>query len=280
MVTVQEPRGYDVGRVSLKGHLAEKQYARKNPQNNPNHLHIVYRKSNEKDINTWLEGKKNEPVTLIKARAIVLDFQLPMKISDVEYQGDFKKATFYYIADERIDFRELIKVYAKEFHVNIDMKQIGARQEASKIGGIGSCGKVLCCSTWRNHLPSVSMNTIQAQQLSSSMEKYTGQCGKLKCCLTYELENYLDAKQDFPKQLLELETKKGIAYPIKIDILKKTVWYSYKIGQMDSPVEITLDQVKDIIMRNKKGQPVESLENLNNETIVKTNNNEKGFSNY
>lgn len=261
MVTVQEPRGYDVGIVSLKGIIAEKQFQKKMAGSDVNQLSIIYRKATENDVKTWLEGKKNEKVTLIKSREIAMSLNLNMKISDVEYQGDNRKVTFYYIADERVDFRELIKLYIKEFKVKIEMKQIGARQEASKIGGIGSCGKELCCSTWRTRLPSVSATSIQTQQLSSGMEKYTGQCGKLKCCLMYELDTYLEAKEDFPKQLLELDTKKGIAYPHKIDILKKTVWYTYKTGNaIESITEISLDRVKEIIDINKHGEVVETLE--------------------
>ena len=261
MVTVQEPRGYDVGIVALKGIIAKKQFLKKMPDGDVNLLTIIYRKATENDVKTWLEGKKNEKTVLIKSREIALNMELNMKISDVEYQGDNRKITFFYIADERVDFRELIKAYIKEFHVKIEMKQIGARREASKIGGIGSCGKELCCSTWKTRLPSVSASAIQTQQLSSGMEKYTGQCGKLKCCLMYELDTYLEAKEEFPKQLLELDTKKGIAYPHKIDILKKTIWYVFKTAAAgESATEISLDRVKEIIAINKHGEAVETLE--------------------
>ena len=275
MVTVQEPRGYDVGIVALKGLIAEKQYIKKVPDGDVNQLTIIYRKATENDVKTWLDGKKNEKAVLIKSREIALSMNLNMKISDVEYQGDNRKITFYYIADERVDFRELIKEFIKEFHVKIEMKQIGARQEASKIGGIGSCGKELCCSTWKTRLPSVSASAIQVQQLSSGMEKYTGQCGKLKCCLMYELDTYLEAKEDFPKQLLELDTKKGIAYPHKIDILKKTVWYTFKTGAaIESVTEISLDRVKEIIDINKHGEAVDTLEKeIHQEKLVKKENN-------
>lgn len=260
MVTVQVPNGYDVGIVSLKGLIAEKQYKRKipNPDNTP--LGVIYRKSSENDIQTWLKAKALEKNALIKSRGMVISLGLEMKISDVEFQGDNKKVTFYYISDGRVDFRGLLKLLMRDFSVKIEMKQIGARQEASKIGGIGSCGKELCCSTWRNQLPSVKSSSIQTQQLSSGMEKYTGQCGKLKCCLMYELDTYLEAKADFPKELLELETKKGIAYPGKIDILKKSVWYSYaKVGQIESGVEVSLDRIKEVINQNKRGIKVEEL---------------------
>jgi cell fate regulator YaaT (PSP1 superfamily) len=261
MVTVQEPHGYDVGIVSLKGILAEKQYYRKGARPDMNMLGIIYRKAIGQDIKSWLDGKSLEKATLIKSRQLALDLNLlNMKISDVEYQGDKRKATFYYTSEERIDFREFIKVLAKEFSVRIEMKQIGLRQEAAKIGGIGSCGKELCCSTWRTELPSVPSRAIYSQQLASSIEKYTGQCGKLKCCLMYELDTYIEAQADFPKELLELEVKRGIAYPQKIDILKKTVWYAFDINSSEDQIEVSLERIKEIINLNKRGIKVDSLE--------------------
>jgi cell fate regulator YaaT (PSP1 superfamily) len=259
-ITVQVPAGYDVGVVSLKGLLAEKQYKRKIQNPDLEKLGIIYRKATESDLKSWQEGKKLENSTLIKTRQIAGGLKLDMKVSDVEYQGDKKKATFFYIADGRVDFRELIKVLAQEFKIKIEMKQIGSRQEAAKIGGIGSCGKELCCSTWRNELPSVSTNTIQAQNLSPNAEKYTGKCGKLKCCLTYELASYLEAKSDFPTELLELETQQGIAYPHKIDVLRKTVWYTFKTGSANEiAIEVGLERIKEVIALNKRGKKVENL---------------------
>jgi cell fate regulator YaaT (PSP1 superfamily) len=260
LVAVQVARGFDVGSVSLKGVLAEKQMKRKVQNPELESLGIIYRKATENDMKNWAAGKKSEKAALIKSREMAMSLNLDMKISDVEFQGDNKKATFFYIADNRVDFRELIKILAREFKVNIEMKQIGARQEAGKIGGIGSCGKELCCSTWRTKLPSVSSSSIQSQQLSHNIEKYTGQCGKLKCCLMYELDTYLEAKADFPTELLELETKKGIAFPAKIDILKKTVWYTFKTGAaIETPIEVPLDRVKEIINLNKRGVEVVEL---------------------
>jgi cell fate regulator YaaT (PSP1 superfamily) len=259
-ITLQVPAGYDVGLVSLKGLLADKQYKRKIQNPDLEKLGIIYRKATESDLKSWQEGKKLENSALIKTRQIALSLGLDMKLSDIEYQGDKKKATFYYIADGRVDFRELIKVLAQEFKIKIEMKQIGSRQEAAKIGGIGSCGKELCCSTWRNELPSVSTTTIQAQNLSPNAEKYTGKCGKLKCCLTYELASYLEAKSDFPAELLELETQQGIAYPHKIDILRKTVWYTFKTGAAnEAAIEVGLDRIKEVIALNKRGNKVENL---------------------
>lgn len=259
-ITVQVPAGYDVGLVSLKGLLAEKQYKRKVQNPDLEKLGLIYRKSTESDIKSWQEGKKIEMPTLIRTRQIILGLKLDMKLSDVEFQGDKKKATFYYIADGRVDFRELIKILATEFKIKVEMKQIGSRQEAAKIGGIGSCGKELCCSTWRSELPSVSTTTITTQNLSPNAEKYTGKCGKLKCCLTYELATYLEAKSDFPNELLELETQKGIAYPAKIDILKKTVLYTFKTGASNEEfIEVGLERIKEVIALNKRGKKVENL---------------------
>ena len=260
VVTLQVIGGYDVGVVSLKGLLAEKQYKRKVHQSDYESLGIIYRKATESDLKSWQEGKKLETATLIRTRQLAVNLGLEMKLSDVEFQGDKKKATFHYIADGRVDFRELIKVMAQEFKIKIEMKQIGSRQEAALIGGIGSCGKELCCSTWRNELPSVSTTTITAQNLSPNAEKYTGKCGKLKCCLTYELASYLEAKSDFPTELLELETLQGIAYPHKIDVLRKTVWYTFKSGAANEPaVEVGLDRIKEVIALNKRGKKVENL---------------------
>lgn len=268
LVTVQVQAGFDVGMVSLKGLLAEKQFKRKAVGVHPETLKIIYRKSTESDLNAWKEGKELEQKVLVETREIIDKMGLDMKLSDVEFQGDKKKATFFYISGIRVDFRELIKILATRFNIKVEMRQIGARQETAKIGGIGSCGRELCCSSWRNELPSVTSSSLQAQQLSSNMEKYMGQCGKLKCCLMYELATYLESKADFPKELLELETKRGIAFPYKIDILQKTVWYSFKqTNAMDAPVEISLDRVKEIINLNKRGIKVDKL-NTEQEKII------------
>jgi cell fate regulator YaaT (PSP1 superfamily) len=261
LVTVQVQAGYDVGVVALKGLLAEKQFKRKNAAMDLESLKSIYRKSTENDLKSWKEGKELEQKVMIETREIIDQMSLTMKLSDVEFQGDKKKATFYYISDIRVDFRELIKVLATRFNIKIEMRQIGARQETAKLGGIGSCGRELCCSSWRNELPSVTSSSLQAQQLSSNMEKYMGQCGKLKCCLMYELPTYLESKSDFPNELLELETKRGIAFPYKIDILQKIIWYSFKQNSnTETPIGISLDRVKEIINLNKRGVKVEKLE--------------------
>lgn len=260
LISVQVPRGFDVGIVSLKGALAEKQFLKKSPNMDLDSLGIIFRKATESDLLCWKEGKAREHSTLVRTREIVLQMNLDMKVSDIEYQGDGKKATFYYIAENRIDFRQLIKVLAKEFRVNIEMRQIGARQETARLGGVGSCGQELCCSSWRTKLDSVSSTAIQSQHLGNNAEKYTGQCGKLKCCLMYELPLYLEANANFPKELLELETKKGIAYPSKIDVLQKSVWYVFKTGGIAEPmVEVSLDRIKEVINLNKRGIKVDNL---------------------
>ena len=261
IVAVQVTTGYDIGIVSLKGLLAEKQYKRKVPNPGSEPLGIIYRKATENDIKNWTEGKKREKDALVKSRQMAIGLNLNMKISDVEFQGDNKKATFYFISDDRVDFRELVKLLVKELNVKIEMRQIGARQEAGKIGGVGSCGKELCCSSWRTSFPTVSASSLPAQQLTSNIEKYTGQCGKLKCCLMYELDTYLEAKSDFPKELLELETRKGIAFPYKIDVLQKVVWYTFKKNEVtESLIGVKLNRVKEIINLNKRGVKVENLE--------------------
>ena len=259
-VTVQAQFGHDVGLVSLRGLLAEMQFKRKSRNADPENLRIIYRKANVNDLQKWQECKVFESSTLIRSRQIISKLNLNMKLSDVEYQGDKTRATFYYIADERVDFRELIKMLAAEFKITVEMKQIGVRQEAAKIGGLGTCGKELCCSTWRNELTTVPTSTIQLQNLSPHAEKYLGKCGKLKCCLTYELASYIEAQSDFPSELLELETKQGIAYPYKTDILRKTVWYTFKSDLAhESPIEVTIDRIREIIAMNKRGKKADNL---------------------
>jgi hypothetical protein len=198
------------------------------------------------------EARNREKETMIRARQIVLELGLEMKIGDVEFRGDNKKAIFYYLAEGRVDFRELIKVYAQEFGIRIEMKQIGARQEAGIIGGIGSCGRELCCSSWRTDFTSISSDAALKQGLSPSAQKMAGACGKLKCCLLYELDAYVEARNEFPKELLNLELANGWARPIKTDYLKKEIWYMPEEG-LGTTFNLTLKQVKDIIQKNKRG---------------------------
>lgn len=209
IVATQAQSGHDVGMVTLAGELVRVQMKRKNiPTENPEALKI-YRKATQKDIDIWSSARDKEEAMKVKARQFAINLNLQMKISDIEFQGDGSKATFYYTADERVDFRELIKVFAKEFRTRIEMKQVGFRQEASRLGGIGSCGRELCCSTWLTDFRSVSTSAARYQQLSLNPQKLAGQCGKLKCCLNYELDTYLDALKDFPKSDVKVLTAKG-----------------------------------------------------------------------
>lgn len=252
-VAVQVDGGHDIGTVSLVGALGQKQFERKHetaidfvPKN-------ILRKATEVDIENWLKAKQKERTTMIKSRQLANDLHLDMKIGDVEYQGDGKRAIFYYIAESRVDFRELIKVMASEFHVKIEMKQIGARQESGRIGGIGTCGRDLCCSSWKTDMQSVSSETIKIQELPNNIAKYTGQCGKLKCCLAFEVDVYIDSLKDFPDQLLELETENGILFPVKRDILNKKIWYSFEKNNGSNAIPVDLEQMHQIILENKKG---------------------------
>lgn len=207
---------------------------------------------------------------MIRARQIAKELNLNMKIGDVEFRGDNNKAIFYYIADDRVDFRELIKLYAKEFAIKIEMKQIGARQEAGRIGGIGSCGRALCCSTWRTDFSSVTSDAAIKQGLSPNAEKMAGRCGKLKCCLTYELDHYLEALEDFPHELLAIETDKGLARHFKTDILQKKIWYSYSQTDGGRVFVLDLEDVKKFLNMNKRGQKP-SLEGYNEPETKKEN---------
>ena len=251
-IVVSTSPGHDVGTVTLTGYLADKQYKRKvkNPARNP--LNPIFRKASDMDMEKLTEAREKEKPTMIRARQIVLDLGLQMKIGDVEFRGDKKKAIFYYIAEGRVDFRELIKIYAREFGIRIEMKQIGARQEAGLVGGIGSCGRELCCSSWRTDFKSISSDAALKQGLSPAAQKMAGACGKLKCCLLYELDIYIEARNEFPRELLDLELSAGTAKPFKTDYLKKEIWYSLG-GSMGTSFNLTLKQVKDVIQNNKKG---------------------------
>ncbi|MBA3647334.1 MAG: hypothetical protein H0W62_02110 [Chitinophagales bacterium] len=241
--------GTDVGVVTISGELVKLQMRRKHVQENSDEIKSVIRKANDYDLRKWEESRALEQATLVRARAIARQLGLNMKIGDVEYQADIRKATFYYTADDRVDFRELIKMYAKEFHVKIEMHQIGARQEAGRIGGIGSCGRELCCSTWLTDFKTVSTAAARYQQLSINQAKLSGQCGRLKCCLNYELDTYLDALQDFPQHMEKIETETGIAYLQKTDIFKRLMWFAYKDSAIFHP--LTVDRVKEIMEMNK-----------------------------
>ncbi len=259
VIAVESNSGHDIGTVSLTGELVKLQLKKHNVNFDSEEIKKIYRKAKQLDIEKWREAQSLEINTMYRARTIALNLGLQMKLSDVEYQGDKSKAIFYYTADARVDFRELIKLLADEFKVRIEMKQIGARQEASRLGGIGSCGRELCCSSWLTDFRTVSTSAARYQQLSLNPLKLAGQCGKLKCCLNYELDSYLDALKEFPEmEGKKLQTKKGEAFLQKTDIFKRTMWFSYR---SDPGVFIPLDlkTVHSILELNAKGEMPEAL---------------------
>ncbi len=267
IVGTQAQSGHDIGMVTLTGELVKVQMKRKKVDFNDAELPKVYRKASQKDIDTWQKCRDREEEIKKRAREIAIILKLQMKISDVEFQGDGSKATFYYTAEERVDFRQLIKDMAKAFGIRIEMRQIGYRQEAQRLGGIGSCGRELCCSTWLTDFRSVSTSAARYQQLSLNPQKLAGQCGKLKCCLNYELDVYIDALKDFPGQDTKLFTEKGLAFCQKTDIFKEKLWFSYK----DDPANwhvLSPEQVKEILEKNKKKEKVASLEEYAVENLV------------
>ncbi|WP_185861926.1 PSP1 domain-containing protein [Blattabacterium cuenoti] len=279
IVTVESKSniGYDVGIVILTGELVKLQIKNKNI--NFNKIKNLYRKSTFKEINIWKNLKKKEFSTLLKAKKIAKKFNLFMKICDVEYQGDGDKAIFYYTAENRIDFRKLIKELASHFHTRIEMRQIGYRQETAKIGGIGSCGRELCCSTWLKNFKTVTTNSARYQQLSINIQKLTGQCNKLKCCLNYELDAYLTTIKNFPDFNSKIYTKKGIAQCMKIDVFKQKMWFSY-VKNPNNWFRIEVKKIKEILEKNKKNKIAPPLEELTtiNSSIQKIEFTFKDFS--
>ncbi|WP_178991217.1 PSP1 domain-containing protein [Winogradskyella schleiferi] len=270
IVATQAKSGHDIGMVTLTGELVRVQMKRKKVKlDDAENVLKIYRKATQKDIDIWSASRDKEEPMKVKARQFAIDLNLKMKISDIEFQGDGSKATFYYTAEERVDFRELIKVFAREFRTRIEMKQVGFRQEAARLGGIGSCGRELCCSTWLTDFRSVSTSAARYQQLSLNPLKLAGQCGKLKCCLNYELDAYLDALKAFPKNDTKLYTEKGNAVCQKTDIFKGLLWYAYEGEWMNWHI-ITTDQANEIIEKNKKKEKVASLEEYAAEHIQDT----------
>lgn len=259
IVAVEASPGHDIGIVSLTGELVYRQMKKYGFDEKQNELRKIYRKARSNDIEKWVKAMDREHETMIKSRQIADELGLDMKIGDVEYQGDNTKAIFYYIADERVDFRKLIKVLAENFKVRIEMKQIGARQEAGRIGGIGPCGRELCCSSWMNNFVSITTNFARYQHLSLNPQKIAGQCSKLKCCLVYELDSYLDAQKDFPSTDIELETREGTAYYIKTDVYNGIMWYSFDKYTSLNVTPVPVERVKEIIALNKKNKIVEKL---------------------
>ena len=261
IVAVEASPGHDIGIVSLTGELVHEQMRRNEADTRNAEYKKVYRKAKSSDVDKWKEAISLEHLTMIKARKIAVDLRLNMKIGDVEYQGDRTKAIFYYIADDRVDFRELIKVLADAFKVRIEMKQIGARQEAGRIGGIGSCGRELCCSSWMVNFVSVSTTSAKYQELSLNPKKLAGQCIKLKCCLNYELDTYMDARKDFPDPSVALETQSGLAYHHKTDVHRRMMWYGFS-GNENEPMNLIpmpVERVKEVMDLNKRGIKVKTL---------------------
>jgi cell fate regulator YaaT (PSP1 superfamily) len=257
VVAVESSPGHDIGTVSLSGELVRSQLKRKNVQANDPAMKKVYRKAKQTDIDKWMEAQALEKPTLVKSREFALRLGLQMKIGDVEYQGDKTKAIFYYTAEDRVDFRELIKVMAEEFRVRIEMRQIGARQEAARLGGIGACGRELCCSTWLTDFRSVTTSAARYQQLSLNPLKLAGQCGKLKCCLNFELDSYLDALKDFP-EATDIETVRGKARHQKTDIFKGLMYYTFA-DEPDQFIPVPNFRAKELIEMNKRGEKPEVL---------------------
>lgn len=257
VVAVEGTPGHDIGIVCLTGELCKIQM-RKKKGFNINNVKKLYRRAKASDIEKWIEVMQKEDETLFKTRTFALEENLDMKINDVEYQGDGTKAIFYYTANDRVDFRHLIKVLAEAFHIKIEMKQIGARQEAGRLGGVGICGRELCCSTWLNNFTSVGTSVAKVQQLFPNPQKLAGQCGKLKCCLNYEYDVYQDALKDFPPLGVDIETANGKAVYKKSDILKKILWYSYENSSDFIPISAA--NVNKMIAMNKNNKRPESLE--------------------
>src|SRR5689334_2402674 len=258
-VVVEVPSGHHIGHVSLQGELVRLQMQKKKVAND-SEIKKIYRIAHQKDLEKAEEVKKRELPTLYRTREILRDLKLEMKLSDIEYQSDNTKATFYYSADDRIDFRELIKILAGEFKVRVEMRQISLRQEAGRLGGLGVCGRELCCSTWLSDFKSVSTAAARYQNLSLNPSKLSGQCGRLKCCLNYELETYMDALKDIPTINAPLQTNKGVATLQKTDIFKKIMWFGYDTESNWYPVPV--EKVNEILEMNRKGIKPESLDVL------------------
>jgi len=266
IVAVEAQAGHDIGVVTLTGELVRIQMKKRRLTEDSDDVRKIYRKANEKDIETWKSVQEKEKETMMRARRIAVNLGLEMKISDVEYQGDGNKVIFYYTAEGRVDFRALIKEYAAAFGVRIEMKQIGYRQEAAKVGGIGSCGRELCCSTWLTDFRSVNTTAARYQQLSINPQKLAGQCGKLKCCLNYELDSYLDALDEFPSMESTFETEKGMAVCVKIDVFKKEMWFTYQDRGVNWH-KFSVEQTHEFIAASKSGVKLEPLEDLAKELV-------------
>lgn len=268
IIAVEASPGHDIGIVALTGQIVQYKMKSEGFNYKEQELKRIYRKAKPVDIEKWQEAINLEHNTMIKSRQIASKLNLDMKIGDVEYQGDRTKAIFYYIADDRVDFRQLIKVLADEFKIRIEMRQIGARQEAGRIGGIGACGRELCCASWITSFVSVTTNAARYQEVSLNPQKLAGQCGKLKCCLNYELDAYLDAQEDFPDTAIQLKTKKGFAVHQKTDVFKRQMWYSYNEEDKHTITCLSVDDVKEIIEMNKRNKFPEVLTGVQESSIA------------
>ncbi|ARV07225.1 hypothetical protein BTO04_11240 [Polaribacter sp. SA4-10] len=267
IVAVEGSPGHDIGTVSLAGELVKVQMKKRKITADHEDVKKIYRKASQRDIDVWQASRAKEEETQKKGREILGRLGLQMKLSDVEYQGDGNKATFYYTAETRVDFRQLIRDLASAFSIRVEMKQVGARQEAARLGGIGSCGRELCCSTWLTDFRKVTTSAARYQQLSLNPLKLAGQCGKLKCCLNFELDAYLDTLKTFPKQDLVLKTEKGEAIFVKMDIFKQHLWYTYKEERFKW-FRLTLEQVLEIVDLNKNNEKSISLEEYEADVII------------
>jgi cell fate regulator YaaT (PSP1 superfamily) len=267
IVAVEGSPGHDIGTVSLAGELVKVQMKKRKITEDHEDVKKIYRKASQRDIDIWQQARGKEEETQKKGREILGRLGLQMKLSDVEYQGDGNKATFYYTAETRVDFRQLIRDLASAFSIRIEMKQVGARQEAARLGGIGSCGRELCCSTWLTDFRKVTTSAARYQQLSLNPLKLAGQCGKLKCCLNFELDTYLDALKTFPKQDLVLKTEKGDAVFVKMDIFKNHLWYTYKEERFKW-FRLTLEQVLEVVALNKNNEKSISLEEYEADVVL------------
>lgn len=267
LVVVEAMSGYDVGIITLEGPIIGRQIHNSNIPFENREFRKIYRKAKTLDLERWQEAISKEIDTMIKARKIAADIGLNMKIGDVEYQGDGTKAIFYYIAEERVDFRQLIRIFADEFKIRIEMKQIGARQEAGLIGGIGVCGRELCCSKYITNFQSISTQTARCQELSLNPLKLAGQCGKLKCCIDYEAPVYTDAQNKFPIITKPLELQDGLAFHIKNDILKGIMWFTYNKDNTSEMIPLKTEEVHKILEANKNGcKPISILKNEENDS--------------
>lgn len=267
MVAVEASPGHDVGEVTLVGRLVLNQMKKNGLSPETIEVKRVYRKAKQSDMERYYEAKAKEHETMIRARQIAESLNLNMKIGDVEYLGDGNKAIFYYIADERVDFRQLIKVFVDTFHIRVEMRQIGARQEAGRIGAIGPCGRELCCASWMSTFASVSTSSARHQDVSTNPQRLAGQCTKLKCCMNFEIDTYMDLLKDFPPKDITLETKDAVYYHFKTDLFKKLMTYSSSKQLAANLVTLPVERVKEIIEMNKKGIKPDTLEGEKQESM-------------